>query len=101
MILLLVSVVTMVICYSGPPLDVVSLNQVEKDTVMVGYDHILCLLCMGVGLVMSSCDLVICGWGCKSDHMISLTKIVFTLLQVCRSEWSTKAKCSAGITVSV
>ena len=27
--------------YSGPPLNVVSLNQVEKDTVMVGYDHIL------------------------------------------------------------
>ena len=32
--------------YSGPPLNVVSLNQVEKDTVMVGYDHIhvLCVL---------------------------------------------------------
>ena len=29
--------------FSGPPLNVVSLNQVEKDTVMVGYDHILCM----------------------------------------------------------
>ena len=37
-----------IVChYSGPPLNVVSLNQVEKDLVMVGYDHIL-VVC-GVG----------------------------------------------------
>ena len=42
--------------FLGEPLNVVSLNQVEKDTVMVGYDHILYVYCMWVGLVWS-CDL--------------------------------------------
>ena len=37
--------------FTGPPLNVVSLNQVEKDTVMVGYDHILILYVGGADVI--------------------------------------------------
>ena len=37
--------------FTGPPLNVVSLNQVEKDTVMVGYDHILVLYMGGAAVI--------------------------------------------------
>ena len=49
-------IIVLLLPSTGKPLDVVSLNQVEKDTVMVGYDHIL----------FGSCD-PSCEYG---DHVI-------------------------------